>query len=135
MTPSVVAGARVVIAAAEAPETSSGDVVLFACHPYPVLHRVLHVARVRERVVVFHRGDAGGVFGVVDGSTVLGKVVAVLSPEAGPAPALHTLPPRIQRSFRRARWLARFAALALRLGLRRSALPGSVRTATERLLP
>lgn len=135
MTPTLPVGARLVIGVVEVSAIVSGDVVLFAGDPHPVIHRVLHIARVGSRVVLFHRGDAGDGIGVADGRRVLGRVVAVLAPSLGPVPALHALPPRLRRSFARAVWVARLAAVAGRLGVSRRVLPGWLRRAAERLLP
>lgn len=133
MTPNLPAGTRVLVAIDLDRRAEPGDVVLFSGEP-PVLHRVLHVVRLRRRTVLFHRGDAGGGIGITDNTGLLGLAIAVLSPQPGPVPAVADLPLPAQDSYCRARRLAILAAWALRLGLRRRFLPAAVQRLLARAM-
>ena len=134
MTPTLPVGARAFVARVAAAEVAPGDVVLIGSDPHPILHRVLHVARVGDRIVVLHRGDAGGGIGVADGGAVLGKAIAVLESAPGPTPSLATLSPRLRRSSDRARRRARLAAFGVHFGLRRRSRPWWAQRAAAWLL-
>ena len=89
-------------------EIAAGDVLLIDNGgPRPILHRAVHVGEREGMPVVIQRGDAGGPLVATPLASVVGRAVAVLSPEAAPAPSLDALDSRSLRRFRRARWFAR----------------------------
>lgn len=83
MEPGLCPGQRVCVEALS-PRVRCGDVVVLHSgvrqpdQPPFVVHRLVAVAHVGSRHLVFHRGDARGRVGLTDGAALAGQVLGVL---------------------------------------------------------
>lgn len=122
MEPSIPLGARVRVVPVSGP-LHRGDVVLVESGASRVLHRVVHVVRDGDATLVFHAGDASGAAGVVPREAVLGRAVAILSPEGLPFPTPDRLEldvlARLDRASRRSRVYSRLREISRAKGVRR----------------
>jgi hypothetical protein len=109
MEPSLRRGWKVRVEPVSA-DPEPGALVVLETRSGHLLHRVLHVARFRDGVWLFHRGDAGGRVGMTPGGAVVGRVIAVLLPPDQRLPTLDRLSPTASRTFVRARIRSRLYA-------------------------
>jgi hypothetical protein len=95
-------------------EAAPGAIVLLQGKRSLIVHRIVHRCVIAGSEMLFHRGDLEGGIGVARGTTILGRVMAVLEPEGMPIPTFTEMPRDFKRRFWWARTRCRAAAASWR---------------------
>ncbi len=94
-----------------------GEIIALRGRERLIVHRVVHVARLRSGLRVYHTGDASGALGRCSRDAIVGRVTLVLDREGRttePKPMIA----RVRRRLLLARWRSRVEALVRSVGAR-----------------